>query len=218
MEEQLKQRTDRIVHKAIGLFRQYIFLCPIIHSVKYCESIKGGYQVEGLNRHRSMSKRYLIMSICQLWDEELKNKKQQVTYPISSIPGIQSRLPEELPEPEPYCHDGRAKCRVDLREEKKAIWASLRYLRDKSIAHSELTICDKTDKVDHIDTDNANLNNQDLFDFLFSTLEIVQALDSVVRESGFSWQELAETEKRIAAEYFKVDDFEIKIPQLNVIV
>lgn len=163
-----------------------------------------------------MSKRYLIISICQLWDEERKNKKEQITYPISSIPGIQNRLPGELIAPEPYFYDGRPKCRIDLREKKKETWDALRYLRDKSIAHSELNICDQTGNIDSIDPLDANLKNGELFDFLFDTLEIVKALDSVVRESGFSWQELAIKEKRIASEYYRVDDFNIIIPQLDV--
>ena len=218
MNDELIQRTNLLVEKAIGLFAQYVFHCPIVSSEKYCEPIKGGLKVRGLEYHRSISKRYLALNLCKLWDEERYKKKGKPVDEISSIPGAQNHLPDLLPQPEPDCKDGRDDCVIDLRVEEKEIFDKLKRLRNKSIAHVDLVRCEETGKLEHLDAAGVNLTKGETDHFLFRTLEIIDALDHVVRNSGCDWQGLAENQKKIAAAYHGVDDFEVVIPKLNVSV
>lgn len=220
MNSKIKKRTDLVVDAAIALCSQYVFLCPLISSKKFRASkSQSRHQFAGLRYQQSISRRYLVLSVFQLWDEERENKRGDVKFPIDSIPGIQKLLTKSLPEPEEFTKDCRTVCRKNLRESDSKTWKSIRFIRDKCVAHSELEICKHSGAIERINPREAELTDDLLFEFLFKTLEIADGLNHVVRNgSGFCWDAHVMTQKKIAEAYYGVDDFKIQIPELNISV
>lgn len=213
--DELDQRVDHLMGAAIGILRQWIFLLPLIQSEDLWKDLDHR-KSRGLAYLKSTNLRYLLLNVALLWQTERKNKNGEIIHLMNSIPEAQQRLPQNLPEPEEDCHDGRKDCVRDLRKESKKDWCAIRKIRNKSIAHSELTRSEGSAKIDPFSVSDVELNIEALQSFVRETLVIADALNHVVRSAGFSWEDLAQRERTTAEACFGVTDFHLSIPELNI--
>lgn len=212
---ELVQRVDHLLSSAIGLLNQWVFLLPLIQSKEIWNNTSR-VKVRGLIYLKSTNLRYLILNVAALWQTENKNKKGEIIYLMNSIPGAQCRLPAILPKPEEYCRDARGDCVRDLRQGHKKSWESIRTIRDKSVAHSELTQSNDRAKLDPFSVSELELTVSNLESFAMDTLIIVDALNHVVRESQYCWDDSAASHRKVAEAFFGVSDFSLSIPELNI--
>lgn len=216
ISDELIQRVDHLMGTAIGLVNQWFFLQTLIQSKELWKDIER-YKAQGFRYQKSANLRYLILNVAAIWQAEHKNKKGEIVYPMNSIPGAHERLPDKLPSPEEFCHDGRKDCARDLREEQSSTWKAIQTIRDKSIAHSELKHSQDGMSLDPFNVTEVELKIANLGSFIRDTIFIVDALNHVVRSSEFTWQDLATRERKIAEGFYGVTDFELSIAKLSIL-
>jgi hypothetical protein len=215
MPTDLIQRVDHLMGSAIGLMNQWVFLQPLIRSKIIWEDLDS-LKAQGLHYLKSINLRYLVLNVASLWQEECANNKGNIKYLLNSIPAAQCRLPNHLPEPKEGCHEGRKDCIRDLKLEQRENWISIKTIRDKSIAHSELQGSVDGVQIDPYPLSEIVLPIDELSRFVSETLVIIDGLNHVVRGAGFCWRDHARYEMTIARGYFGVSDFNLSIAELDI--